>query len=104
MGSEGWEEGESEEEADGAASQQVEEREGQEEEEVMSEMKDGAEKAMGKMPCEPSASHPPAKKKRDDGESRPLTSGSPDVLGQLLMLVGRCCAQVTTAGLRVSSQ
>ncbi|XP_075882924.1 PHD finger protein 20-like isoform X2 [Nelusetta ayraudi] len=99
VGSEGWEEGESEEEADGTASQQVEEGEGQEEEEdeeeeeeeeeeeVMSEMKDGAETAEG-TPCEPSASHPPVKKRRrDDGDDagaqseQPMTDDSAQTTG-----------------------
>lgn len=73
MGSEGWEEGESEEEAaDGGASQQTREEERQEEEkeEVIFEMQDEAENAEGKMPCEPPSFHSPAKKKRrDDSES-----------------------------------
>lgn len=56
---------------DGGASQQVGEGE---EDDVMSETKEGDEKAEETNPCEPSVSHLPAKKKRrDDGEClRPL--------------------------------
>lgn len=73
VGSEGWEEGESEEEAaEGGACQQTgeEERPDEHKEEEMFETTDGVEQAEGTMPCEPSASHLPVKKKRkDDGES-----------------------------------
>ncbi|XP_070696180.1 PHD finger protein 20-like [Pempheris klunzingeri] len=78
VGSEGWEEGESEEEDDGQREEEEEEEdekkkmeEEEMEQKVTPEEKDGAEEGQEerKRKAEASSSHPPAKKKTDDGRS-----------------------------------
>ncbi|XP_070766926.1 PHD finger protein 20-like [Enoplosus armatus] len=85
VGSEGWEEGESEEEEDGGERQEEEEEEEEKKEEkVTSEKKEGAEEEEEeerKRKAEPSSSHPPAKKKTDGSRSsgaqnEPITADS----------------------------
>ncbi|KAM4738178.1 PHD finger protein 20-like [Anableps anableps] len=91
VGSEGWEEGESDEEEqnpkeeEGQEQQQEEKKEGEkeeEEEEETSEEKEGAEEeeARRRRKAEPSSSHPPAKKtenNQDDGvQKQPITADS----------------------------
>ncbi|KAM9350642.1 PHD finger protein 20-like [Symphorus nematophorus] len=90
VGSEGWEEGESEEEEDGGVREKEKKEEEEEEEEeggeekeerVKSEEKEGAEEEERKRKAEPSSSHPPAKKKTDDSRSsgaqnEPITADS----------------------------
>ncbi|XP_033981488.1 PHD finger protein 20-like isoform X2 [Trematomus bernacchii] len=76
VGSEGWEEGESEEEGEERKEEEeMEERK----EETTSETKEGDEEEERK--AEPSSSHPPAKKKTDEGrssgaQSQPITADS----------------------------
>ncbi|XP_029282382.1 PHD finger protein 20-like isoform X2 [Cottoperca gobio] len=84
VGSEGWEEGESEEEEEEEeedGGEREEERKEEEMENVTSEEKEGAEEEERKRKAEPSSSHPPAKKKADDGRSggaqnQPITADS----------------------------
>ncbi|XP_067449652.1 PHD finger protein 20-like isoform X1 [Thunnus thynnus] len=96
VGSEGWEEGESEEEEEGGERGEDEEEEEEEEEKkkkeeeeeeeekVTSEDKEGAaegEEGERKRKAEPSSSHPPAKKKTDDSrnsgtQNQPITADS----------------------------
>ena len=77
VGSEGWEEGESEEE-DGGERQEEDQEKKEEEEEKMEEKvtsgeKDGAEEEEErKRKAEASSSHPPAKKKPDDSKLHEL--------------------------------
>ncbi|XP_075957944.1 PHD finger protein 20-like isoform X3 [Anarhichas minor] len=90
VGSEGWEEGESEEEEEEEGESEEEEQEGGEreeeeeeeegEEKVTSGKKEGAEEGdeERKMKAEPSSSHPPAKKKTDSrssgAQNQPITA------------------------------
>ncbi|XP_040009198.1 PHD finger protein 20-like isoform X3 [Xiphias gladius] len=84
VGSEGWEEGESEEEEDGGEKEEEEEKKEEEaEEKVTSEERDGAVEGEEerKRKAEASSSHPPAKKKTDDSrssgaENQPITVDS----------------------------
>ncbi|XP_040916759.1 PHD finger protein 20-like isoform X2 [Toxotes jaculatrix] len=83
VGSEGWEEGESEEE-DGGEREEEEKKEEEVEENVTSEVKEGAVEGgeeERKRKAEPSSSQPPAKKKTDDSRSsvaqnQPITADS----------------------------
>ncbi|XP_078101517.1 PHD finger protein 20-like isoform X2 [Sander vitreus] len=92
LGSEGWEEGESEEEEkdkrkeeemeEEVTSQEKEEVTSQEKEEVTSEEKEAVTSEEMKRKAEPSSSHPPAKKKADDSgssaaQNQPITADSP---------------------------
>ncbi|KAF3860949.1 hypothetical protein F7725_001204 [Dissostichus mawsoni] len=81
VGSEGWEEGESEEE--GEERKEEEEEMEERKEETTSETKEGDEEEERK--AEPSSSHPPAKKKTDEGrssgaQSQPITADSAPLL------------------------
>ncbi|XP_063748372.1 PHD finger protein 20-like isoform X2 [Eleginops maclovinus] len=82
VGSEGWEEGESEEEGEERKEEEEEEEEMEErKEEATSEKKEGSEEEERKRKAEPSSSHPPSKKKTDEGRSsgaqnQPLTADS----------------------------
>ncbi|XP_041859315.1 PHD finger protein 20-like isoform X2 [Melanotaenia boesemani] len=66
VGSEGWEEGESEEEEEGEGELKKEEEEKKADEKVSSEEKEGAEEGEEERKTEPSSSHPPQKKKAED--------------------------------------
>ncbi|XP_076597201.1 PHD finger protein 20-like isoform X2 [Chaetodon auriga] len=81
VGSEGWEEGESEDEEDGGEREEREEE--KEMEKVTSEEKEGSQEEVEerKRKAEPSSSHQPAKKKSDDcrssgAQNEPITDNS----------------------------
>uniref|UniRef100_A0A1A8TYE2 Serine/arginine repetitive matrix 4 n=2 Tax=Nothobranchius furzeri TaxID=105023 RepID=A0A1A8TYE2_NOTFU len=85
VGSEGWEEGESEEEevvSEGGEEEEEGEKKREEEEEVTSEKEEAEEREEErKRKAEPSSSHPPAKKKADSSrllgaEKQPITADS----------------------------